>query len=59
MIGEIYDVKSKSMIWVGRMTGRSNPKGAGQAERVDAAVTRLLKGYLPVGWMPVDDAMEK
>lgn len=60
LIGEIYDVETKSMIWVGWMTARANTKREGQEERTAAAITRLLNGYPPVGMMPVSgEAMEE
>ncbi len=59
LIGEVYDVDSKSMIWVGWMTARANTKREGQEERSSAAVARLLNGYPPVGMMPVTDMAEK
>lgn len=59
LIGEVYDVESKSMIWVGWMSARANTKREGQEERAATAVTRLLNGYPPVGMMPVTDMAEK
>jgi len=53
MIAEVYDVDSKSMIWVGWITGRANQKREGEQERIAMNVDRILALYPPMGAMPV------
>lgn len=57
LIAEVYDVESKSMIWVGWITGRANTNREGQNERISAGVDRVLGYYPPMGAMPVSDNM--
>jgi hypothetical protein len=58
LIGEVYAVDSKSMIWVGWITDRANTKREGEVERITNAVNRLLAQYPPMGAMPVGDVMD-
>jgi hypothetical protein len=57
MIAEVYDVDSKSMIWVGWITGRANQKREGEQERVSMNVDRILALYPPMGAAPIGDEM--
>jgi len=57
MIAEVYDVDSKSMIWVGWITGRASQKREGEQERVAMNAERILALYPPVGSMPVGKEM--
>ena len=58
LIGEVYDVESKSMIWVGWMSTRTNTKREGEVERITAAVDRLLALYPAAGAQPEGETME-
>ncbi len=53
MIAEVYDVSSKSMIWVGWITGRANLEREGEQERVAIAIDRILAAYPARGAAPV------
>jgi len=56
LIVEAYDVKAKTMVWVGWVSGRVASKTEGQAERVAAAVTQVLASYPAVGAQPAPPA---
>ena len=56
LIVEVYDVKSKSMIWVGWASARATTKTSEQASRVSQGITDILAGYPAVGNIPVAPA---
>jgi len=53
LIVEVYDVKTKDMIWVGWGTGRMTSKSADQVANVSNGVRDLLNSYPPMGQMPL------
>jgi hypothetical protein len=57
LIGEVYDVETQSMIWVGWMTGRANQGSEGETARAAAAVDRILALFPAMGAQPIGDAM--
>lgn len=59
LIGEVYQVSNKSQIWVGWITDRANRKREGEAERISAAVSRLLAQYPAQGAMPIGTPIEE
>jgi hypothetical protein len=50
---EVYDVKTRKMIWVGWATARATEKTDEQAARVGEAITNILAQYPVVGNKPV------
>lgn len=56
LIVEVYDVKTRKMIWVGWMTARSSGRTEDQAAKVGNAVSEILAGFPGVGTRPVAPA---
>jgi hypothetical protein len=53
LIVEVYDVKTRKMVWVGWGTSRMTSKTEEQPGNVGSAVTNLLMGYPAAGQKPV------
>ncbi len=56
LVVEVYEVKSRDMVWVGWATARTSRDKEGQAERVRAAITSVLESFPHVGQAPAAQA---
>jgi hypothetical protein len=52
LIVEVYDVKTKQMIWVGWMTGVATENKEAQADNISRNIARILADYPAIGTMP-------
>jgi hypothetical protein len=56
---EVYDAKTRNMIWVGWVTARATTKTEEQAANVGAGVTNILANYPAPGMKPVKPVTTK